>query len=76
MSLDQLIMDDGVKLRVEVDGPKAAPAALFSHYVGCDMTLWNAQFRGETPYFVGWASGQYRSAARLHDGPDGVVGGA
>jgi len=44
MSLDQVIMDDGVKLR------------------------------GETLYFAGWASGQYRSAARLHDGPEGMVG--
>jgi 3-oxoadipate enol-lactonase len=65
MSLENVTVDDGVKLRVQVDGPKAAAAVLFSHSVGCDMTLWDDQFDAlRTQYRV------IRYDARGHGGSD------
>lgn len=34
---------DGTLLNVEIEGPEQAPAVLFAHSVGCDLTLWDAQ---------------------------------
>ncbi len=58
-------MDDGVKLRLQVEGHKAAPAVLFSHSVGCDLTLWNDQFDALKAQFR-----VIRYDARGHGGSD------
>ncbi len=34
---------DGTLINVEIDGPDKAPAILFAHSVGCDLTLWDDQ---------------------------------
>lgn len=34
---------DGTMINFEVDGPEDAPAVLFAHSVGCDLTLWDRQ---------------------------------
>jgi 3-oxoadipate enol-lactonase len=44
MTAHLIPMDDGVRLNVQVDGPADAPAVLFSHSVGCDLSLWDAQY--------------------------------
>lgn len=45
------VLVDGVEIAWEEHGPPHAPAIVFSHSLGCDMTMWRAQVEAFSPEF-------------------------
>ncbi len=60
---------DGTMLNVVAEGPAGAPAILFAHSVGCDLTLWDAQAEALADRFH-----VVRYDARGHGGSDAPDG--
>lgn len=65
----EFVSTDGARLNVRVEGRSDAPAILFAHSVGCDLTLWDRQIES-----VGARYRIIRYDMRGHGGSDAPQG--
>ena len=63
------VSDDGIRLRLAVDGPEDADALLLLNSLGCDLTMWDAQIEVWAKRFR-----VIRFDARGHGGSDAPAG--
>lgn len=68
--MPKIASTDGTGINVEIEGPDDAPAVLFAHSVGCDLSLWDhqaASLRGRYKVIRYDARGHGRSDAPAGD---------